>query len=278
MKGKVLLPLDGSNASLSALIPAKSIAEILGMGLCIINISDEELSKEELIVNLKLKDRDAGCFMIAQHQGVPDEVIIREGRDSNYIVMGTHGYTCDETRRMGSTTAKVIEAANKPVLLIKPSVEMKTENNKWMPQKALIPLNGAPGSAQALAPAINILAKTTASIDLLHIFEEKCKPLEEEGGFSAPYYEDYPQHEWPSWSKEFLKRFCPIMENHNHIKINVSTSTGDPAQEIISFAKTNKNDFIAIAWHGTMSRFRAMTLKSILSEATCPIMLIKIKD
>jgi len=278
MQGKVLLPLDGSEASLAALIPAKSIAQMLDMELCILNVTNEELTKEQLIEKLHLESRDLGCFMVIQRQGGPDEVIIQEGKNSNYIVMGTHGYTCDETKRMGSTTAKVIEGTHQPVLLIKPSPRLKVKDNIWRPEKALIPLNGTPNSAQSLAPAVNILAKTSASIDLLHIFEEKNKPLKEEGGFSAPYYEDYPQHEWPSWSKEFLKRFCPLTENHNYIKMNVSTSTGDPADEILTFARKNENDFIAIAWHGSMSKFRALTLKKILAEANCPIMLIRIKD
>ncbi|OGI00402.1 MAG: hypothetical protein A2Y25_02305 [Candidatus Melainabacteria bacterium GWF2_37_15] len=278
MIGKVLLPLDGSEASLKAFIPAKSIAELLGLNLCILYVSDEVLTQEELIKKLNIKTAELDSFMISQRSGVPETVIIEEGEKSDYIIMGTHGKTADETRRMGSTTAGVIEGTFKPIFLIKPDSYMNIINGKWVPHRALIPLNGAPGSAQALAPAVEILRKTTAKIELLHICQSKAEPIKEEGGFTAPYYEDYPQHEWASWSKEFIRRFSPVMENHNHINMSVSMAQGDPGDEIVTFAEKNNNDFIAIAWHGTMSQFRAMTLKKVLAESKCPIMLIKIKD
>lgn len=276
MQGKILLPLDGSEAAYKAFVPAKSIAEILDMTLCILHVSQEECSRLELLEKLNLKQSEMGCFVVKHSSGDPKEEILKEGESSNYIVMGTHGVTCDETLRMGSTTAMVIEGTTKPVLLIKPNACLNITDGKWVPHKALIPLNGAPGSAQALAPAIKILERTTAQIDLLHIYREKTEPVKEEGGFTAPYYEDYPQHEWPSWSKEFLKRFCPT--GKNHIKMNVSLARGDAADEITAFAEKNRNDFIAIAWHGTMSEFRALTLKKLLFKSDCPIMLIKIKD
>lgn len=274
--GKILLPLDGSEAAYKAFIPAKSLAELLDLTLCILHVSKEERTQQELLQRLNIKPSDMGCFVVSQKGGEPRDVIIEEAERSSYIIMGTHGETCDETLRMGSTTAEVIEGTNKPVLLIKPNACLNITEGKWIPHKALIPLNGAPGSAQALAPAMRILEKTTAKIDLLHIFHEKTEPISEEGSFTAPYYEDYPQHEWPSWSKEFLKRFCPTMKNH--IKMNVSISKGDPAEEIAGFAEKNQNDFIAIAWHGTLSKFRAMTLKKILFNSNCPIMLIRIQD
>ncbi len=270
------MPLDGSEASLKAFIPAKSIAGLLGLTLYILHVCDEELSRRELVEKLCIKPEELECFVISRRTGSPEAAILEESRNSSYIVMGTHGSTCDESLRMGSTTEEVIEKSLKPVLLIKPDTCLNVVNGQWIPHRALIPLNGAPGSAQALAPAMRILAKTAAQIELLHIFREKTEPIVEEGSFSAPYYEDYPQHEWPSWSKEFIKRFCPVMENRNNIKMSVSTSRGDPAEQITAFAEKNSNDFIAIAWHGTMSQFRAMTLKKVLSDSNCPIMLIRI--
>lgn len=278
LTGKVLLPLDGSPASLTAFIPAKSIAEMLGMTLCIIHIHDEKHGKEELIKKLNLKKEELDYFIICQRTGNPETVILEESKECNYIVMSTHGYTCDETRRMGTITSGVIEGSPVPVLLIKPSACMNITNGKWIPYKALIPLNGAPESGQALTPAMEILAKTNAQINLLHIYCEKQEPIKEKGGLTAPYYVDYPQHEWPSWSKEFLKRFTPIMKNHNHIKTSLCIAKGDPGDEIAAFAEKNNNDFIAMAWHGTMSEFRAITLKKILSKSCCPIMLIRIKE
>ncbi|HSA07170.1 MAG TPA: universal stress protein [Candidatus Gastranaerophilales bacterium] len=274
MKGKVLLPLDSSEASIKAFIPAKSIAKLLDMTLCILHISDEELTTEELLDKLKIKIEDLEYFVISQRAGSPEEVILEESKSCDYIVMGTHGKTCDTTLRMGSTTAKVIEQTFKPVLLIKPDVCLHIENGLWSPQKTLIPLNGTPGSSEALAPVMMFIAKTSSKIDILHICISPTEQTLEQSKFSAPYYEDYLQHEWASWSKEFIKRFCSV--NKNHIKASISLFHGDPAEEILSFAKKNNNDFIAVVWHGTMAHLRAKTLKRILIECDCPLMLIRL--
>ena len=274
MKGKILLPVDCSEASLKALIPAKSIAELLDMSLHLLHISKEELTQEELLLRLNIDTGELKCFVVSQKTGDAGEIIVQEAENCDYVVMGTHGETCDESKRMGSTAAKVIENTNKPVLLIKPNAFMTTENSKWVPHKTLIPLNGTPGSAQALQSVMEIVSKTSSNIDILHICDEKTGGNVSKEEFSAPYYEDYPQHEWGSWSKEFLKRFCPTMKNH--IKMSVSLSKGDPADEILSFAEKNNNDFIAVVWHGTMAKLRAKTLKRLLVECNCPLMLIKI--
>lgn len=274
---KILLPLDGSEASLKAFIPAKSLAELLGTTLCILHISEEKLDQAIFLEKLGIKKEDLQCYVISHKTGDPAKVILEESEQCDYIVMGTHGETCDTTQKAGSVAIKVVENTYKPVLLIKPDVDLNYQNGKWIPQKALIPLNGVPNSAQALLPAMDILAKTSAEIDLLHISCHTAEPPKEKGTFTAPYYEDYPQHEWQSWSKEFMKRFCPVLRNHNHINLKVSLSHGNPAEEILNFAKENKNDFIAIAWHGTFSHLRASTLKKVLAECACPIMLIKIK-
>jgi len=134
-----------------------------------------------------------------------------------------------------------------------------------------MPVNGSPGSAQALDAVIEIVKKTAANIDVMHIFTEKTA---KESNVTAPYYEDYPQHEWPFWSKEFLKRFCPCFIKH--VKINLSLSTGDPAKEIISFARENSNDLIVLAWHGKLFPPHAYTLRKIIEEVPCPILLTRI--
>jgi nucleotide-binding universal stress UspA family protein len=277
MKDKILLPLDGSEASLKAFIPAKSLAELLDMYLCILHISDDIISKDELTKKLCIHNKDTGCFILHHKAGNPIKEIINESENCRYIVMGSHGETEDKKRRMGNIAEQVAQKTCKPLLLIKPDSCLKIENNRWYPRKALIPLNGDPCTAQAFNPAVEIIAKTTSEIDLLHISKAGAQPKVEAGGLTTPYYEDYPQHEWGSWSEEFLMRFCSILDKRNGIKIRLSTAHGDPAEEIINFAKNNNNDFIVSAWHGTFVNNRAKVLKTLIFEISCPIMLIKIK-
>ncbi|MFH0702507.1 MAG: universal stress protein [bacterium] len=269
---KILLPLDGSESSLAALVLAKSISILLNMVVSILYVSDEDLCKEKLLQKLDLKKEDLHKFIINHKKGNPAEIIIQESENSSYVVMSTHGTTKNMSIPTGSVSNTVIENSNVPVLLIRPDMVLCFEENLWKPKKALIPINGTPGAAQALSPAMKILTKVHSEIDLLHISTSKIIPPGEPGTFTAPYYEDYPQHEWTHWSKEFLKRFGCV----NDIKINISLSKGDPGEEIIFFLKKNNNDFIAMAWHGKLNSEHAKILRKIMFEAPCPILLIKI--
>src|ERR1035437_1219326 len=142
----ILLPLDGSKCSLQALIPAKSVAKSLNLTIEILYVSDEELSKTELINKLNLCKEDLSNCMINHKKGDVAEVIIEESQKAAYIVMGTHGETQDPNKITGSISKAVAKNSNIPILLIKPNTKMELKEGYWSPQNALIPLNGTPGS------------------------------------------------------------------------------------------------------------------------------------
>ena len=275
---KILLPLDCSEASLKAIVPAKCLARIVNATISIVHISEEEFDLAECLKKFDMKPENLGGYMITHKSGDPAKIILEEAENCDYIIMGTHGQTCDTSQKAGSVAIEVVENTYKPVLLIRPELQLKCKGPDWAPDKVLIPLNGSPNSAQALVPAMEIVAKTNAEIDLLHISSHKQQTVKEEGAYTAPFYEDYPQYEWGSWSNEFIRRFCPQLPNHNHINFKLSLSHGEPAEEILNFVRENHNDFIAMAWHGTFSSLRASVLKKVLFEAPCPIMLIKIRE
>lgn len=271
----VLLPLDGSDSSLKALIPARSLAKALNLTLKIIFVSSEPLSKAELITELGLTKQDVSKYIIVHLQGDISKAIINEAQNAAYIVMGTHGQTKDMSKIAGRISSEVIQDADIPVLLIKPDVDLVVENGTWKPKKALIPLNGTPGAAQSLLPAIELFAKNNIEVDILHIISFHQEYSREKGALSTPYYADSSHHEWVSWNKEFLRRFCPLMDNTN-VKYSLFVIKGNPAEEIFKFAQSHKNDFIAMAWHGDLGEFRAETLKKVIAEAKVPILLIEI--
>lgn len=273
----VLLPIDGSVTSFKALSFAKKIAEKLGLNIKIVHVSEKECECAETVKKLMMHKYKLAGYIIASKAGIPSEVILEESRQSKYIIMSTHGYTCDMSKLIGHTTLKILEEADIPVLLIRPNIEQFWLEQDWKLNKVLIPLNGTPGAAKALVPVIEMIAKSHAEIDLLHIATQGKEHPAEAGTFTSPYYVDYPQHEWPQWTQEFLKRFSSILEaNHNNLNFNLSLSMGDPAQEILTFAKQNKYDLIAMAWHGKLGSLRAETLKTVVFNADCPVLLVRV--
>lgn len=271
----ILLPLDGSPASLSALIPAKSLALLFNIPLHILYVSDEKLSRNQLIQKLNLDTDILPRFVLLQKSGDPAEVIISELINAKFLVMGTHGETADLNKLTGGVSKKVIESAEIPALMIHPRMKINMENDLWKPKKILIPLNGTIGATQTLGSVIEILVLASSELNLLHIVHNK------EDAFincmTTPYYVDFPQFEWSCWSKEFIRRFGPILHNHNHINYELALLRGDPADEIISFAKNHNNDLIAMTWHGDLSEKHALILKKVIKSAPCPTLLARLK-
>lgn len=273
MKKTILLPLDGSENALKAVLPAKSLAVLLNAYIHIIHISDEILSQEELIKKLKIIPDALQEFVLDQKTGDPAQVILEESKSADYIVLLTYTKDHDKKDIIGSVTQKILKSSSIPILLIRPDVNIVKEDRIWKPRKILMPLDGTPESAHALEVCINMINKIKPEIDVLHIFS----PLEKEQGgdsLTAPYYEDSPHQEWPVWSKEFLKRFSsPVLKG---IITNLFLSRGDPAVSIINFSKDKKTDLIISGWKGILSGHHANTLKKIIQEVACPILLIKI--
>ncbi len=274
---KILLPLDGSKSAFCALQPAKCIALKNNATIEILYVSNENISKENLINKLGLKGEDLSNMMISHKKGDVVEVIAKESQNAQIVIMCTHGEECDLEKTMGSTTEKVMEVVKTPIIILKPNMPLNIKGGCWVPKKILIPLNGTPGSSQALLPAFEFLAKAGSDIELLHITCTSPAVSKEEGCFTAPYYQDYQQHEWPSWSKEFMKRFCEVQQNNSSkVKLKLSLASGDPAEEILKWAKEKENDFLVMAWHGKLGPLRAETLKKIIKEMPCPVLLTKI--
>jgi len=80
--------------------------------------------------------------------------------------------------------------------------------------------------------------------------------------------------EWPAWTREFVKRLeciCPL----GHLHVRMVLAHGNPAAEIVRLAKKQAADLMVLAWRGKWEVPRAMTLKDILREAQCPIMVVR---
>lgn len=264
---KILLPLDGTDVALKAILPAKSLAVLLDAYIHIIHISNEILTHEDLLKKVKVNPKEMPEFVITHQSGDRAKIILEEGKSASYIVICNN-----KTEIINPVTLEVLENSNVPVLLVKPDTIIEKENEIWIPRKILMPLDGTPDSAQAFDASFEILRNAKAKIDVLHIFS--LEGDKDEDLLSPPYYEDHPQQDWSSWSKEFLKRFCPCCLPDAEVKLHLSTH--DPAEEILSFTEKNKNDLISIAWKGKLSSGHGEVLKKIIREIPCPILLNKI--
>jgi hypothetical protein len=99
---------------------------------------------------------------------------------------------------------------------------------------------------------------------------------EERGAVTPPLYLDQPQHEWPTWVSEFIGRLacvCPLAGLRTRLRLG----RGDPAPEILRVAREVSANPIVLAWKGDWTPERAVTLKAVVREVSCPTMVVRIR-
>ena len=96
----------------------------------------------------------------------------------------------------------------------------------------------------------------------------------EPGSFPVPRYVDQAQHEWSSWTDEVLARLARLCPD-GPLKARLQVLGGDPGREILRVAADQAVDLIVVAWKGAWSDERAHTLKAIVRDAPCPVMVVR---
>ena len=141
MYKNILIPVDGSEASLKALITAKSLGEHYGSNLILLAVMSEHLANyyEPYLINAELKEK---LITVAEETvgeaknllgdykyniteitkfGIVDKEIVKaaENYDADLIVMGNRGLGNFSKLLLGSVSNKVINKSPVSVLIVK---------------------------------------------------------------------------------------------------------------------------------------------------------------
>jgi nucleotide-binding universal stress UspA family protein len=184
------------------------------------------------------------------------------------IVMCKHSGS-ERAKMPGRTAMNVLHDAPCPVVLVPPERGVAP----WHLQHVMLPHDGTPSTSAALQPAAELAEHAHAELVVVHVADFKTAPAEA-GSLTTPRYVDQPQHEWPAWSAEFLNRLaciCPL----GHLHARMLLAHGDTAAEIMRLSESQSSDLIVLAWRGMWEAHRAETLKGILREAQCPVMVVR---
>jgi nucleotide-binding universal stress UspA family protein len=266
----ILVPLDGSQQALAALPVAKALGEIERAVLHILYVGEYEPAGEELRGRLEREAPVLDGFTIDSRVGMPAAEILQiaEEMKAQLIVMCKHS-GAERGKVLGRTAMKVLHDAPCPVMLVPP----ERGATPWHLHHVLVPHDGTPTTSAALQPAAELAERGRAELLVAHVTDIRAAPAEP-GSLTTPRYVDQPQHEWPAWTSEFVKRLacvCPL----GHLHVRVFLAHGDPAAEILRLSERQSTDLIVLAWRGRWDAPRAATLKDILSGAQCPIMVVR---
>src|SRR5690606_7582719 len=165
------------------------------------------------------------------------------------------------------TALGVLQGAVMPVVLVNPELDL----SGWKIRKVLAPHEGSPSNSETVRPGAELAELASAELIILHVAAAGAAAPQERGSIGPPAYLDQPQHEWPAWAGEFLERLacvCPMAA----LRVRLLLGQGEPAGEILRVAGEAAVDLILLTWKGRWAPGRAKTLKQVVREAPCPVM------
>lgn len=267
----VIVPLDGSGAARSALPVARALAKFKHATLHVLHVSEKRCEAPEAEHRLHVGG-GGDTLVLDTSVGDPAPAIIAatERWPSSIVVLSSHcGHPRPETG-LGHVAEAVLLGAQVPIVFVQP----RRGEVAWEPRTLLLPLDGTPSSARAVAHAARLAHECGARLSVLHVAATPSKGTREPGTFTTPFYADQPQHEWPAWRDEFLARaVCHASVPEG---VDLSVTKGSPGHETIRVATQAQADLIVLGWHGVLDESHGATLRTVLNEATCPVMVVRV--
>jgi nucleotide-binding universal stress UspA family protein len=192
MFSKILIPLDGRDEAAIALTPARAVAEATGASLTLLTVVDDgALGVERAAAETALAYRasslaaDGVSVETRLRVGTPATEIVAAATEAgaDLIAMATHGRSGLVRAFLGSVAQQVVASSPVPVLLLHPEGHAMTQVSTM-----LVPVDGSPGGALALASAVALSGPTKARIVLVQVVVPlMAYRMVDASGFGAGY-------------------------------------------------------------------------------------------
>lgn len=262
---KILVPLDGSRTAEMVLPYGEMITTKFSAEIIIASVSElhaEEVDplyhsyQERIIekVELQLKDWEAkegvkvkGVVLF----GKPADEILKYAKENNLdlIAMCSRGRSSRGPWLLGNIAAKVLRAAEIPVLLIRKPIDSTYIQEKRLVKKILLPLDGSRLGEIAIPYAEALALAFNAEIILFQVYT----PSTIETGYRVPEITLATQREIEEHNKEFAQSYLRQWEIKFQEKGLVTSCVlklGSPADQILEYAEENGIDLIVMSTHG----------------------------
>jgi nucleotide-binding universal stress UspA family protein len=153
-----------------------------------------------------------------------------------------------------STWQQVVRDATKPVVVVPEMAEL----SRPMISRVLVPLDGTPEAAGAVARTVALFAGAGVDVVVLHVFDAS----------TVPRFWDQAAHARRAWEEEFMTRFCAQPGARLELR------SGTAGQQVVDVAATEGVDLITLGWSQRLDPGRAQTVRRTVLEAAVPVMLV----
>ncbi|MEW6554157.1 MAG: universal stress protein [Actinomycetota bacterium] len=269
----LVLPLDGSVASASALGAARALTRRVGGVLHVVHVTDHPVPHHRLARRLQIAPMQED-FVFHQPRGEVAGAVLDLAKSVQawMIVLSGHGQSNDPERLAGQTALDLIQRSTLPITVIRAAMR-ELPGPEWRPSRMLVPLEETPLADCVIKQVFDLAREMQLDLDILHITGAKKKPPMELATFSSPRYLDHPQYDWPAWNEEFLYRFYTYL--HPDARLRLFHRRGRPDAVVLRFTMENGEDFIALSWRGLLQDKVAETVRGVLARAEVPVLLIR---
>jgi nucleotide-binding universal stress UspA family protein len=270
---RILVALGGRKAPIEAIDFARNIAATIQATLHGLFVWPWIISPREVPRLLEIDPEVLTGMVLDVAVGDAVEQIAESSRASSvaFLVLPAESDGVDPCG-LGPLAARALRHSGVGAIIVRPGAAPRRL------QRILVPLDGTPSTASALAPAAELACLAGAAIDIVMVGEiERPTPVPVElGTMVTPQYIDQPQHEWPAFSQEFLARFlvaighCP-----RGVVSRFFLRAGDPACEILRAANELDSDLIALVWHGGCEGEHGRVFRRVLHDACVPVLVLR---
>lgn len=246
----VLAALDGGTCDQVVLDTAFGIGALTGSVVEAVHVADASGDSPEALA------RRNGVALRELSGSVEDALLAALAvTDVVGAVLGTRGQT-DETRSVGRTALRVLEAANKPVVVVPPDTLAASSG---VFRRLLVPLEGTEASSLAVVRDMSVSLVGEIEMVVLHVFTYA----------SCPRILDHPTRDVEMIGGEFLARHCPVAE---HIEMRV----GEVGAQVAEVRAEREADLVMLSWSQSTSEGRAAVVRDVLAHSLVPVVLVPV--
>ncbi|CAN5117258.1 universal stress protein [soil metagenome] len=298
----IVVPLDMSETSETALPVAKAFAADSGASVLLVSVVDvstefaawmrdstdtEDFEKEQARTQEYLDG------LASQFDGANVQTLVRAGRPEveilsvldetpdPLVVMSSHGRSGFNRLLVGSVAGRVVGGAPCPVVVVRASDSGEPMPETRSIEKVLVPLDGSGFAEQALEAALTSLESKKLQFHLVRIPETVTWQTTPYAGGMANYqmvetYMDASRTDATAYLTEVAER----LEGRGH-SVTWEVRSGVIADEIVTAAGEQNVDLVVIATHGRTG-FRRLVMGSvaerILRDVSAPLMMVRPQD
>jgi nucleotide-binding universal stress UspA family protein len=267
----VLVALSGPEAPHAAIEAGRILALALGAPLHGVLVWPTSITPREVPRLLRLDPAALEGMVLDVAVGDPAERIaaLTRSQPVAFVVLVAE---CEgrDACGVGELAARTLAEATAGVLVLRPGAPLRGI------RKILVPIDGAPSTAAALAPAGELARCSGAALDVVMI-EDADQPLSAEpGAMAPPRYVDQPQHEWPAFSAELVQRLLSAIARWPPaVPTRFLLGTGRPAAEILRFAEELDPDLIALVCHGGENSGCGACFRDVMRGTSRPVLVFR---